>query len=647
MRKILLKLTIPAVLVALAVLAGCSNPAGGGGDTVSHTVTFDVNGGDPLGEGQDTRIVNDGAAIGALPVPTRTDYGFGGWFTGADAQYSDASTVTADITLYARWVINAHTVTFAVNGGDSLGTDVTRTVSHGAAVGALPVPTRTDYGFGGWFTGEDAQYSDASIVTADITLYARWIITPPDLWDESIASSFAGGNGTPGDPYRISTAAQLAYLAQEVNGGETYTDAHFTLTNNLDLDRHEWTAIGTDYTYSFKGSFDGKNHVIYWLVINKSDTDHQGLFGFLDGAKVSNLGLEDVAIVGQSFVGGIAGYVSGNGSIENCYSTGAVSGTTVGGIAGYVFIGSIEDCYSTGTVSGSSAVGGIAGNVFIGSISGSYSTGTVSGEGDYTGGIAGYVGGGGIVENCYSTGTVSGEGSYTGGIAGYVGGNSGGGGTIDNCYSTGTVSGSNAVGGIAGFVGGNGSIENCYSTGAVSGEIWVGGIVGEVYWGGSIEYCYSTGTVSGTMEVGGIAGGVYYSSSISGSYSTGAVSGEGYAGGIVGYVGNGGIVNCAALNPTVTASSGSAGRVAGYIVYSGSGNTFTGNVAWSGMVPGGVAFTTTNINYTGTSISAVQVQYGTGLPARLRSDPWTHTPGKLPVLDGLAGQDGTLPAHLE
>jgi hypothetical protein len=526
---------------------------------------------------------------------------------------------------------------------------------------------------------------------------------PPDfdLWDGTIAGGFAGGDGIKTKPYIIRTGAQLAYLAWTVNNdGADYEDEYFTLESDLDLDDREWEAIGTD-AHRFKGNFDGNHHVISRLSINKSDTDYQGLFGYLDGAVIHNLGLEDVAIQGGAYVGGIAGRLEGNSSITGSYSTGAVRGTGyytgnyTGGIAGYVDGSSIDNSYSTGAVSGTGYfIGGIAGYVSTGgSIDNSYSTGAVSGI-SWVGGIAGYVEGSSI-DNSYSTGPVSGTGGSIGGIAGILdnssisgsystgavsGGNDSVGGiagsvnsgsSIDNSYSTGPVGGTSQVGGIAGSVSG-GSIDSSYSTGTVNGTgNYTGGIAGYVY-DSSISGSYSTGAVSGNTEVGGIAGrlnnssiyesystgtvdgtshnvggiaGVLNNSSIYNSYSTGAVGGGGsYTGGIAGYVSaNDRIENCAALNPSVTATSNYAGRVTGYV----SGITFAGNVAWDGMAPGagGVPFVTANTNYTGTGISKGAVQNGSGLPASLKTNPpWIYEEGKLPVLDDLA--DGTLPDHL-
>jgi hypothetical protein len=408
---------------------------------------------------------------------------------------------------------------------------------------------------------------------------------PPPLepWDGTIAAGFAGGSGSITDPWLISTGAQLAYLAREVNNGTGYSGEYVTLTGNLDLGGREWTAIGTDGK-PFKGVFDGDNHVIYRLSVNKPDADYQGLFGYLDGAEIQRLGLESVGVTGKNDVGGIAGCVDYNSSVRSSYSTGTVSGTSlVGGVTGSVYNSSIKNSYSTGNVSGTTYAGGAAGSVY-----------------------------GGGIENSYSTGNVSGT-TYAGGVAGYVDD----GGSIEHCYSTGNVNGTSMVGGVAGLVVSSGSIENSYSAGNVSGTSMVGGIAGQAAGSGSIENSYSTGTVSGTGD---------------------------YAGGIAGVVYAGSIVNCAALNPWVRAAASSAGRVAGHI--SGS-NTFTGNAAWDGMGTNGGAVFNTNPDNAGTGITTAQVEDGSGLPAAFKTAPWDYTPGRLPVLSGLADQDDTLPAHLQ
>ena len=168
--------------------------------------------------------------------------------------------------------------------------------------------------------------------------------------------------------------------------------------------------------------------------------------------------------------GGWVGRIRFLGTIDNCYSTGDISGQYSGGIAGD-YAGrsgtcTITNCYSTGPISYRS--GGIAcsaGFSGVCTISNCYSTGAISGEGG--GGIAGSDtgGDGGVctITNCYSTGDISGP--YSGGIVGFRTGGYGGNCTITNCYSTGAISA--GCGGIAGF---NSAItcviNRCYVSGA-------------------------------------------------------------------------------------------------------------------------------------------------------------------------------------
>ena len=93
-------------------------------------------------------------------------------------------------------------------------------------------------------------------------------------WDGSIATAFAGGSGTGNDPYQIADGAQLAYLANSVNGGESYADTYFVLTANIDLGNKDWTPIANSFSDAllggsnyrvFAGNFDGNGCVwFFW-----------------------------------------------------------------------------------------------------------------------------------------------------------------------------------------------------------------------------------------------------------------------------------------------------------------------------------------------------------------------------------------------
>ncbi len=143
---------------------------------------------------------------------------------------------------------------------------------------------------------------------------------PADVWDGSCAEAFGGGNGSDASPYTISNCAQLAYLANEVNEGNTFEGKYFILTSDLDLNNINWTPIGNGL-YSFSGSFDGRGHTVKNLNISKSTyyerefPDHTrkeafgGLFGTVKNAKLKNLTIDRATIVATDDLSGKYIYV--------------------------------------------------------------------------------------------------------------------------------------------------------------------------------------------------------------------------------------------------------------------------------------------------------------------------------------------------
>ena len=241
---------------------------------------------------------------------------------------------------------------------------------------------------------------------AIIALIAALFVINPGLgrsaaaaWDGTAAESFEGGNGDSSDPYIIKTAEQLAFLAKQVNGGETYHGKYFQLEADLDLSGSEWSPIGigereTDgstVTKPFAGTFDGKNHKISGLTLT-AGLDDQGLFGCSSGM-IRNLGTDSgkISIGSAERTGAICGYSSG--TIENCWNSANITGSTeggiyVGGICGYS-TGTISGCLNTGDITANSFIGGICGNTNRDTqISNCFNSGSITGK-EQIGGIAG------------------------------------------------------------------------------------------------------------------------------------------------------------------------------------------------------------------------------------------------------------------
>lgn len=222
------------------------------------------------------------------------------------------------------------------------------------------------------------------------------------------------GTGTAEDPYLISNASQLRWFASQVNdNGKNSICAQ--LTNDIDLNNVEWTPIGKNSSYPYKGTFDGQYHEIKNLKIDSASSD-QALFGYVNGGTVKNLTVSG-SVKGAGYTAGIIGQLAGASSVENCVNKANITGSTnVGGIIGRVETSSaktVNACANFGEITGSSYVGGLVGNLYYAiSLKNSYNRGnvTVTTSSGYAGGIAGGVeDSAASATNCYTTGTVTGN----------------------------------------------------------------------------------------------------------------------------------------------------------------------------------------------------------------------------------------------
>ena len=156
--------------------------------------------------------------------------------------------------------------------------------------------------------------------------------------------------------YEIGNTDELYAFSAIVNGGNTSING--ILTNNIVINTNlisssgglnsgnfrRWTPIGT-YSRPYSGHFKGNNKTISGLY---ADNDYEtGLFGYSRNL-IENVGVIDSYIRGIENIGAIVGY--NEGTIKNCYKTGAVRGDeNVGGITGYNK-GRVKNCYNSGNV---------------------------------------------------------------------------------------------------------------------------------------------------------------------------------------------------------------------------------------------------------------------------------------------------------
>ena len=294
-----------------------------------------------------------------------------------------------------------------------------------------------------------------------------------------------GTDKTPVTPtdgvYEISTAAELAWFADQVNAGNTAYHARLTanIYVNYGQTSNTWTPIG-DYSHMYTGTFDGNGKSVYGLTA--------ALFGYTgEGALVKN-----VTVYGSNHAaddkdkapkGGISNQAYG--SFEGCVSDMTISAkwSVVGGIVGRLYAtGHITDCANYGAISSNwtgadqnsptyvAEVGGIAGSS-SGPITRSFNAGAVTVAQKGYGGVGGIAGvlKSAAISDCYNTGTITGP-SRTAGIVSIA--NDTASAIVKNCYNTGKIvsvstSTNPACGTIAGTIANSngdaiGSVENCY-----------------------------------------------------------------------------------------------------------------------------------------------------------------------------------------
>ena len=258
-------------------------------------------------------------------------------------------------------------------------------------------------------------------------------------WAQTKPSS---GDGSVGKPYEISTAAELAWFRDYVNGtivddgeaaGTTHPSASATLTADIDLSEFchaaddaknpgevSWTPIGNSDNI-YQGTFDGNGKTIRNLYINAT-SDYTGFFGEAhEGGCIKNITFDNAKV-----------------KSTGDYSTGILVGD-----AGPCIIENIK------TLANCS----VEGKVFVGGIAGKSSSDIINCENHaevkgtrFLGGVVGRYGGSGSITSCANYGAVTGTQTYVGGMAGYFAS-----GTIQNSANYGDIKGTNSVGNLIGF----------------------------------------------------------------------------------------------------------------------------------------------------------------------------------------------------
>ncbi len=156
-------------------------------------VIFHANGGEPVIQ---PYSVIYGTMYGTLPTPTREYYTFDGWYTTKTGKTEitgqDISEITSAKTYFAHWTPNTYEVLLDAQGGIVETASVR--IAYEGKYGDLPVPTKGEERFLGWYTapngGEKITSETILSTPATTCLYAHWE-------ENTIAVIFDGNGATP------------------------------------------------------------------------------------------------------------------------------------------------------------------------------------------------------------------------------------------------------------------------------------------------------------------------------------------------------------------------------------------------------------------------------------------------------------------
>ena len=142
----------------------------------AYKITFSANGGTVTPKEAYASKVDGKLQLTELPTPTYTGYEFDGWFINDDEEVTIDTVFDKDTNVYAKWTyVGGYKVTFNPNGGTVSIPSARTDANTNKLSSKLPVPTKTNYDFAGWFTEDGTRVTSKTVFKADTEVSAKWV----------------------------------------------------------------------------------------------------------------------------------------------------------------------------------------------------------------------------------------------------------------------------------------------------------------------------------------------------------------------------------------------------------------------------------------------------------------------------------------
>ena len=203
-------------------------------------------------------------------------------------------------------------------------------------------------------------YANPTARTVTSAIYADWREVGTAVQNDTNGMGVykpTVGDGSEGNPYRLSTPEALAWFSVVAGTDNVNKDWCSLMTEDLDLNGAAYNnGVGQlmwkGFSSSFSGIFDGGGHTVSNVYINESG----GFFGGDLNAAIRYFGIESGLIEGISYTGGFAVALAG-GSIEYCYNNAQIKSkwsgagdNYAGGACALVRGSQIKNFYNAGDV---------------------------------------------------------------------------------------------------------------------------------------------------------------------------------------------------------------------------------------------------------------------------------------------------------
>ena len=230
------------------------------------------------GEDGSPLVVEYGAKVSDIALPTRDGYVFGGWYDKPeDGKLVDGDTlIVGDMSLYAKWN-SIYTVVFDANGGEGVMPDQPFVYGEEQSLSNI-VFKATDRRFAGWATEKDGivEYDDGEVVSnlteianGVVTLFAAWEVWTDDM---QVCDDVFGGDGVVSLDENDNI---VVTLTNDVSGTVEIPDNVGAVT--IDLNGHDMVGDGGPAIRIVKG--DGDGGATRLAIVDTSEGEKGQIFG--------------------------------------------------------------------------------------------------------------------------------------------------------------------------------------------------------------------------------------------------------------------------------------------------------------------------------------------------------------------------------